>query len=52
VRWLNGRLSVRINLRDWWVGVFIAKTHIYVCPLPCVVLRWTRKWWWRRMEEA
>ncbi len=29
--------------RDLWVGVYLGSEHIYVCPLPCIVLRFPRK---------
>lgn len=29
--------------RDWWVGAYIAPDAVYVCPLPCVVLKFWRK---------
>jgi len=48
----RGRLAIYLEPRDVWVGVYVAGRHLYVCLLPCVVLRWTRQWWWRRMEEA
>lgn len=37
-----GRLSVYVELRDLWVGAFVASTAVYVCPLPCLVIRWQR----------
>lgn len=24
---------------DWWVGVYFGPNHVYVCPLPTLVLR-------------
>lgn len=43
-RWF-ANLSVRIEPRDLWVGLFwtrkVFATHFYVCPLPCVVVHWT-----------
>lgn len=36
------RLSIYIEPRDIWVGVYVAPTAIYVCPLPMLVLRWDR----------
>jgi hypothetical protein len=38
----HGVLEVQLNLRDLWVGVFVDPLAVYVCPLPCVVLRWSR----------
>jgi hypothetical protein len=37
-----GRLSVYVEPRDLWVGVFIAPLAVYVCPLPMLVFRWAR----------
>lgn len=36
-------MKIYVDLRDWWVGVYIAPTYVYVCPLPCVVLRFRRR---------
>jgi hypothetical protein len=38
-----GRLSVYVEPRDVWVGVYIAPTAVYVCPLPLIVLKWNRR---------
>lgn len=38
-----GRLQVYLEPRDLWVGVYVAKDAIYVCPLPLLVFRWTRE---------
>lgn len=38
-----GRLATYIEWRDLWVGVFVAADAVYVCPLPTLVLRWTRR---------
>lgn len=37
-----GRLSVYVEPRDAWIGVYVDPRAIYVCPVPFVVLRWTR----------
>jgi hypothetical protein len=34
--------AVYIDWRDWWVGVYVSDAAVYVCPLPCLVLRWMR----------
>ncbi len=39
---ITRRLSTYIDLADIWVGVYIAPSTIYVCPLPCWVFRWVR----------
>lgn len=31
--------AVYIEPRDWWVGAFISDRAVYVCPLPCLVIR-------------
>lgn len=42
--WLRRR-GVRIltEPRDAWIGYYRGDTHHYVCPLPCVVIRWPRR---------
>lgn len=37
-----GRLAVYLEPRDVWIGVYVAPGAVYVCPLPLLVLRWTR----------
>jgi len=37
-----GRLQLYIEPRDLWVGAFVDPEVLYVCPLPCLVARWTR----------
>lgn len=37
-----GRLALYIEPRDAWVGVYVAPNSVYVCPLPFVVVRWSR----------
>lgn len=39
------RLRIQFRWYDLWVGVFIGPTDIFVCPIPCVALRWRRKKW-------
>jgi hypothetical protein len=43
VRSPDGR-SVKIYLdrNDWWIGAYRGPNHWYICPLPCVVIRWRR----------
>lgn len=38
-----GRLSVYLEPRDIWVGVYVAPAAVYVCPLPLLVLKWDRE---------
>jgi hypothetical protein len=37
-----GKLSIYVEPRDLWVGAFIAPTAVYVCPVPMLVLKWSR----------
>ena len=36
------RLHVYLEPRDWWIGAYVHEAYVYVCPAPCVVLRFTR----------
>jgi hypothetical protein len=39
-------MTIRFEPRDIWVGLFWDRRadglHLYVCPLPCIVLHWRR----------
>jgi hypothetical protein len=37
-----GRLSIYIEPRDIWVGAYIARQAVYVCPVPLLVIKWQR----------
>ncbi len=37
-----GRFQLYVEPRDLWVGVFVGPDAVYICPLPCLVLRMTR----------
>lgn len=37
-----GRLAIYVEPRDIWVGVYVAPQAVYVCPLPMLVVRWSR----------
>lgn len=37
------RLSVYLEPRDWWIGVYVAPGAVFVCPLPMLVFRWQRR---------
>ena len=39
---MTRRLRVYIEPRDAWVGVYVAKQAVFICPLPFVVIRWRR----------
>lgn len=42
-RLVAGRLSVYVEPRDAWVGVYVAPRAVYVCVLPFLVLKWRRR---------
>lgn len=31
--------QIYLEPRDWWIGLYIADTAFYLCPLPCVVIK-------------
>ena len=37
------RVRVFLEPRDVWVGYYRGDRHNYVCPLPCIVIRWPRR---------
>lgn len=38
-----GRLQVYLEPRDLWIGVYVARDALYLCLLPVLVFRWTRR---------
>jgi hypothetical protein len=38
-----GRLSVVFEPRDVWIGVYAAPGAVYICLIPCLPLKWTRR---------
>lgn len=36
-------MTIYIDRNDWWVGAYRGPNHWYVCPIPCVVIRFPRK---------
>jgi hypothetical protein len=34
-----GRLSIYLDARDIWIGVYVAESAVYVCPLPLLVVK-------------
>lgn len=38
----RARVEIYLEPRDIWIGVYVAKTAIYVCPLPFLVIRISR----------
>lgn len=41
----SGRLAVLFEPRDLWVGVYVGRSAVFVCPLPCLVIRWRKGGW-------
>lgn len=37
------RLVIYIEPVDIWIGVYVSDTHVYVCPLPLLVIRFERR---------
>jgi hypothetical protein len=35
-----GRLSLYIEPRDIWIGVYVAPSAVYICPVPLLVIKW------------
>lgn len=46
------RLRVYIEPRDLWIGVYVARDAVYVCPLPTIVIRWRRRQTIRVIDRA
>lgn len=40
LRWR--RCSLYLEPRDVWIGVYVARQAVYVCPLPMLVIKWER----------
>ena len=40
--WRRGRLWLIVEPRDIWVGIYVADRAVYVCLVPCLVLKWER----------
>lgn len=36
-------MKIYIDICDWWVGYYRGPNHHYVCLLPTIVLRWSRR---------
>jgi hypothetical protein len=36
------RFEVHVWPQEWWVGVQVGRTKIYVCAIPCVVIQINR----------
>jgi hypothetical protein len=39
----RGRLSLVLEPRDLWIGVYVAPGAVWVCLVPCLPLRWERR---------
>lgn len=35
-------VKVYFDSNDWWIGLYRGPNHIYVCPVPTLVIRWRR----------
>jgi len=42
LRLMRGRVVMYVEPRDIWIGVYIAEEYVCVCPLPLLVIRWSR----------
>lgn len=40
---MRRKIALYLEPRDAWIGVYVGPNAIYVCPLPFVVIRWTRR---------
>lgn len=38
----ESRVVIGLDFRDWWIGAYVSESHVYVCPLPCLVIRVAR----------
>jgi len=38
----HGRVEIYLDPRDLWIGAYVAKSAVYVCLLPAVVIRVSR----------
>lgn len=36
-------MKIYIDTNDWWMGYYRGEHYHFVCPLPCIVIRWSRK---------
>lgn len=43
VLWRRGRLSLVLEPRDVWIGLYVAHGAVYVCLVPCLPLKWERR---------
>jgi hypothetical protein len=41
LRW--GRLSLVLEPRDIWIGLYVGSDAIYLTLIPCLPIRWARK---------
>jgi hypothetical protein len=37
-----GRLSMYLEPRDIWIGVYVAPNAMYIRPVPTLVIKWIR----------
>lgn len=43
VLWVGLSTTVYVDRRDWWIGYYRGERYHFVCPLPCLVIRWERR---------
>ncbi len=36
-------MNVYIDWDDWWIGLYRGPNHLYICIIPCVVIRINRR---------
>jgi hypothetical protein len=36
-------VKVYIDWADWWIGLYRGPHHLYICPVPCLVIRIRRR---------
>lgn len=36
---MSDRVKIYFDFRDWWVGAYVGPNHVYICPLPTLVIR-------------
>ena len=36
-------MKIYIDTNDWWVGYYRGEHYHFVCPLPTLVIRWSRR---------
>lgn len=39
----GGEMKIYIDTDDWWIDYYRGSNYHFVCPLPTVVIRWSRR---------